>query len=163
MGKEKRPFCYHQNFVLKGLAVPALVLYTCIKALKYIPGPGVRWAFTEPLVLWFIAVAQALWLLWKQSFHWLTMGKVKIEIYCYLITDILTKVLQKCSCHGNRNVKFSKKIFKNLLLWSHKENEAETLHWYLCYYSLHNLFFLLLLRMWFRCLGKVKVGLYFAD
>ena len=64
------------------------------------------------------------------------MGKLKIEIYCYLIADILTKVLQKCSwssplqtilsksliligCHGNRNVKFSKKLFKNLLLGSH--------------------------------------------
>ena len=53
MGKEKRPFCCHQNFVSKGLSAPALGLYTCIKALKYIPGPGVRWAFTGPLVLWF--------------------------------------------------------------------------------------------------------------
>ena len=26
----------------KGLSAPALVIYTCIKALKYIPGPGVR-------------------------------------------------------------------------------------------------------------------------
>ena len=92
MGKEKRPFCCHQNFVPnvlsapargyihvekhektciksdfkeivlklatngqsdkgflltstfvpKGLSAPALRLYTCIKALKYIPGPGVR-------------------------------------------------------------------------------------------------------------------------
>ena len=91
MGKEKRPFCCHQNFVPsvfsaparayihvekheetciksdfkeidskfatngqsdkgflltstfvpKGLSAPALGLYTCIKALKYIPGPGV--------------------------------------------------------------------------------------------------------------------------
>ena len=30
------------NFVPKGLSAPALGLYTCIKALKYIPGPGVR-------------------------------------------------------------------------------------------------------------------------
>ena len=52
MGKGKRPFCCHQNFVPKGLSAPALGLYTCIKALKYIPGPGVRWAFTEPLILW---------------------------------------------------------------------------------------------------------------
>ena len=92
MGKEKRPFCCHQNFVPnllsapawgyihmekhektclksdfneivlklaangqsdkvflltstfvpKGLSAPALGLYTCIKALKYIPGPDVR-------------------------------------------------------------------------------------------------------------------------
>ena len=68
-------------------------------------------------------------------------------------------------------VKFSKKIFKNLLLRSHKWDEAETLHYKcLCYYALHKLCFLLLLRMWFRCysesfhrliMGKVKVGLYF--
>ena len=30
------------NFVPKGLSAPALGLYTCIKALKYILGPGVR-------------------------------------------------------------------------------------------------------------------------
>ena len=41
--------------------------------------------------------------------------------------------------HGNRNVKFSRKIFKNLLLRSHKGDEAETLHKCLCYYPLHNL------------------------
>ena len=29
-------------FVPKGLSAPALGLYTCIKALKYIPGPAVR-------------------------------------------------------------------------------------------------------------------------
>ena len=103
MGKEKRPFCCHQNFVPsglsassqgyiyiwwnmkkmyiksdfkaiflkpatngqsdkgflltstfvpKGLSAPALGLYTFIKALKHIPGPGVRWAFTGLLVLW---------------------------------------------------------------------------------------------------------------
>ena len=60
------------------------------------------------------------------------MGIVKIEIYCYLIADILTKVLQKCmlsdpppsisflskthnliGCHGNQKVKFAKKYLKN--------------------------------------------------
>ena len=30
-------------------------------------------------------------------------------------------------CHDNRKAKFSEKIFKNLLLRSHKGNEAETL------------------------------------
>ena len=44
-------------------------------------------------------------------------------------------------CHDNRNVKFSKKIFKNLLLWSHKGDEAETLHKCLCYYPLYKLCF----------------------
>ena len=93
-----RNFCWHQNFVPKGLSVPSLglytcinsfklclklyfkeivlklatdgqsdkgflltstfVLYTCIKALKYIPGPGVGWAFTGPLVLRFYDVKE---------------------------------------------------------------------------------------------------------
>ena len=66
---------------------------------------------------------------------------------------------------------FRKKILKNLLLRSHKEDEAETLHKCLCYYPLHKLCFLLVLHMWFHCygnlsfhrfiMGKVKVGLYF--
>ena len=74
------------------------------------------------------------------------MGKVKIEIYCYLIADILTKVFQKCSldsllqnirifskplnligCHGNRNAKFVGKKIENHLLRSYKGDEAETL------------------------------------
>ena len=56
------------------------------------------------------------------------MGKVKIEIYCCIIADILTNVLQKClmscppqsisfetkplnliGCHVNRNAKFAEK------------------------------------------------------
>ena len=52
-GKEKKLFCCHQDFVIKGFSAPALGLYTCIKALKYISGPGVRLAFIVPLVLWF--------------------------------------------------------------------------------------------------------------
>ena len=59
---------------------------------------------------------------------------MKIGIYCYLIADILTKVLQKCSLsgplptiwilskslnligwHGNRNTKFSQKYSKIFL------------------------------------------------
>ena len=52
------------------------------------------------------------------------MGKVKIEIHCYVIADILTKLLQKCllngppsfvfkppnfiGCHGNQKVKILK-------------------------------------------------------
>ena len=34
MGKVIRPFCWHQHFVPKGLSVPALGLYTCIKSFK---------------------------------------------------------------------------------------------------------------------------------
>ena len=41
------------TFVPKGLYAPSLGLYTCIKAFRYIPGPGVRWAFRGQLVLWF--------------------------------------------------------------------------------------------------------------
>ena len=67
---------------------------------------GISWNFTKLFltlastkILVFIAVAHALWLLW-QSFHWLTMGTVKIVIYYYLIADTLTKVLQKCLLSG---------------------------------------------------------------
>ena len=103
------------------------------------------------------------------------MGKVKISIYFCVTADILTKSLQKCSwssplqtigilsksliligCYGNQNVQFLKKLFKNLLLRSHKGDEAETLHKCLCYYPVHKLYFLLLLRMWFRCYGNFK-------
>ena len=34
MGKLIKNFCWHQNFVPKGLSVPALGLYTCIKSFK---------------------------------------------------------------------------------------------------------------------------------
>ena len=34
MDKVTRPFCWHQNFVPKGLSTPAPGLYTCGKALK---------------------------------------------------------------------------------------------------------------------------------
>ena len=51
-GQSDKGFLLTSTFVPKGLSAPALGLYTCIKALKYIPGPGVRWAFTGPLVLW---------------------------------------------------------------------------------------------------------------
>ena len=34
MGKVIRNFCWHQNFVPKGLSVPAMGLYTCIKSFK---------------------------------------------------------------------------------------------------------------------------------
>ena len=51
-GQSDKGFLLTSTFVPKGLSAPALGLYTCIKALKYIPGPDVRWAFTGPLVLW---------------------------------------------------------------------------------------------------------------
>ena len=43
-------------------------------------------------LLFFIAVPRAPWLLCQlKSFHRLTMRKVRIEIYCYLIADIWQK------------------------------------------------------------------------
>ena len=41
-GQSDKGFLSTSTFVPKGLSAPALGLYTCIKALKYIPGPGVR-------------------------------------------------------------------------------------------------------------------------
>ena len=117
MGKEKRPFCCHQNFVPNmlsvpaqgykhvekhektciksdlrdwelatngqsdkgfpltstfvpmGLSAPALGLYTCVKALKYILGPCVRWAFTGSLVLW------------SNFFSWETARMIEAEFH----------------------------------------------------------------------------------
>ena len=57
MGSDKG-FLLTLTFVPKGLCAPALGLYTCIKALKHIPGPGVRWAVIGPLILWFIGVEE---------------------------------------------------------------------------------------------------------
>ena len=51
-GQSDKGFLLKSTFVPKGLSAPTLGLYTCIKTLKYIPGPGVRWAFTGPPVLW---------------------------------------------------------------------------------------------------------------
>ena len=41
-GQSDKGFLLTSTFIPKGLSAPALGLYTCIKALKYIPGPGVR-------------------------------------------------------------------------------------------------------------------------
>ena len=38
-GQKDKGFLLTSTFVRKGLTAPALGLYTCIKALKYIPGP----------------------------------------------------------------------------------------------------------------------------
>ena len=44
----------------------------------------------------------------------LQWGKMKLGIYCYLIADILTKVLQKCSlCGFLQNIPFC----CNFLIW----------------------------------------------
>ena len=49
-GQSDKGFLFASTFVPKELSAPALGLYTCTNALKYIPGPGVRWAFTGPLI-----------------------------------------------------------------------------------------------------------------
>ena len=41
-GQSDKGFLLTSTFVPKGLSAPALRLYTCIKALKHIPGPGER-------------------------------------------------------------------------------------------------------------------------
>ena len=41
-GQSDKGFLLTSTFVPKGLSADALGLYTCINALKYIPGPGVR-------------------------------------------------------------------------------------------------------------------------
>ena len=41
-GQSDKGFLLTSTFVPKGLSAPALGLYTCKKALKYIPGPSVR-------------------------------------------------------------------------------------------------------------------------
>ena len=41
-GQSDKGFLLTSTFDPKGLSAPALGLYTCIKASKYIPGPGVR-------------------------------------------------------------------------------------------------------------------------
>ena len=84
---------------------------------------------------------------------------------------MLYKSLILVGCRGNRNDKFSEKIFKNLLLKSHKGEEAETLHKCLCNYPLHKLCFYCCCAWGFVAMaavsfhrfimGKVKVGLYF--
>ena len=41
-GHSDKGFLLTSAFVPKGFSAPALVLFTCIKALRYIPGPGVK-------------------------------------------------------------------------------------------------------------------------
>ena len=41
-GQSDKGFLLTSTFVPKGLSAPAPGLYTCIKAFKYIPGPGVK-------------------------------------------------------------------------------------------------------------------------
>ena len=50
-GQSDKGFLLTSTFAPKGLSATGVGLYTYIKALKYIPGLGVRWAFTGPLVL----------------------------------------------------------------------------------------------------------------
>ena len=60
-GQIDKGFLLTLIFVPKGLSASALGLYTCIKGLKYVPGPGVRWAFTGSLVLWLQYSIQSCW------------------------------------------------------------------------------------------------------
>ena len=76
-GQSDKEFLLTSAFVPKGLSAPALGLYTRIKALKYIPGPGVRWAITGPLVLWLCMTFRPE----KCRFHSLDFKNQKMFIY----------------------------------------------------------------------------------
>ena len=72
---------------------------------------------------------------------------VKIEIYCYLIADI--------GCHGNQNVNFVKKIYKNHLLRSYKGDKAETfVELFIILTSIKILLFIAV--KYFGCFGNFK-------
>ena len=87
MGKEKRLFCWCQNFVPKGLYAPALGLYTCIKALKYIPCQvsGEHLHFTGPLVLWFVLLK-------------------RIKLFVPLVHAVKKRDLWPCLCFHKANI-----------------------------------------------------------
>ena len=132
-------------------------------------------------IVFFIAVAQALFLL--------IMGTVEIGIYFCVTADILTKVLLKCSwssplqtiwilsklliligCHGNQNVKFSKKyskIFFSEVIRGMKLKLCINVCYIRCincvFYCCCACGFVAMATLNFHrfIMGKVKVGLYF--
>ena len=115
-----------------------------------------------------------LWqLFWK--FPLTIMEKVKVGLYCYLIADILIKILQRCSlssplpniwilsillnligCHGNQKDKFAKKYSKI--------NSPEAIRWiswnfaemFITLAATKTVFFFLPLLMCFPCYGNLK-------
>ena len=118
------------------------------------------------------------------------MGKVKVGLYFYLTTDILTKVFQKCSlsrllpniwilfkqlyligCNGNQNAKFAKKyseIFSSEAIRGIKLKFCRTVHNISLYknyvfYCCCLCAFVAMATYSFhrRTMGKVTVGLYF--
>ena len=84
-GQSDKGFLLTSTVVPKRLSAPALGLYTCIKALKYIPGPGVRWAFTGPLVLWLWRTDENyLWIFVKYPpylLHWVLLSSKCLLYY----------------------------------------------------------------------------------
>ena len=107
------------------------------------------------------------------------MGKVKVGLYCYLIADILTKVLQRCSlssplpniwilskplnligCHGNRKDKFAKTYWKIISSEAVRRMKLKRCR------NVHNIslfVFLLPLLMWFRCYGNLNFPLTYNE
>ena len=87
-GQSDKGFLLTSTFVPKGLSAPALGLYTCIKALKalkYIPRPGVRWAFTGPLVLWFLNILNRQWWNFIKLYKHIDIHKMNICIRIKMI------------------------------------------------------------------------------
>ena len=85
--QKDKGFLLTSTFVATGLSAPALGWYTCIKALKYIPGPGFRGAFTGPLVLWFLHLCS------KFSLS----HSVKVLKLCQLISSRIIAVINTMS------------------------------------------------------------------
>ena len=128
------------TFVPTGLSAPALGLYTCIKALKYIPGPGVMWLFTGPLVIWFSSPEpKTQWwafrigrppssVVWHPHslniFSSETTGPIKVKFHIELLWDGGTKVCSKVQVTRPRWPPY---ILKNLLR-NRKTGELEI--WY---------------------------------
>ena len=115
------------------------------------------------------------------SSHRLIMAKVEICIFFCLNGDIWSFFLQKCllssplcfiqllsksvyliGCQGSKKGSIFVKMFKNLLLRNHMEDEVETWHTCLGHYPLQKLcvfFFSVGLELWLLWQLKVSIDL----
>ena len=100
-GQSDKGFLLTSTFVPKELSAPALGLYTCIKALKYITRQGVRWAFTGPLVLWFHFCSHSLELWELVNFRTFCAKKQFKDFICFIcrIREVHFSELAKGICH----------------------------------------------------------------
>ena len=89
-GQREKAFMLSSKFYPQVLSTPALGLYTCIKALKYIPGPGVRWAFTGPTVPWYSTLLLPVLKIWT----FLLNHNSHFFLYQISIESKITKILE---------------------------------------------------------------------